>query len=199
MVSICAALAALTARAEPVPDAEREAIITRFVARQGATATFQAELTQRLELRGLKRPAESAGQLYYRAPDALALHFTQPAGEFLIQIGRDTWLKKSRKPVVHRRETTANLLFLLFRRDDDVRADFGFAMEREADRLRVTLTPTQKEKFPHLVAIENTLSLPDLEIVSMRTVFEGGNAMRYDFANVRRNEPIAATIFEAPR
>lgn len=199
MVSICAALAALTARAEPVPDTEREAIITRFVAQQDATETFQAELTQRLELRGLKRPTESTGQLYYRAPDALALHFTRPAGEFLIQTGRDTWLKKSRKPVVHRRETNANLLFLLFRRDGDVRANFAFEMEREADRLRVTLTPLQKEKFPHLVAIENTLTLPDLEIVSMRTVFDGGNAMQYDFANVRRNDSIPAAMFEAPR
>ncbi len=199
MVSICAALAALTARAEPVPEADREAIIARFVAQQDATETFQAELTQRLELRGLKRPAESTGQLYYRAPDALALHFTRPAGEFLIQTGRDSWRKKNHQPVVHQRDSNAHLLFLLFRRDGDVRTDFVFAMERDGDRLRVTLTPRQPDKFPHLVAIENTLAWPDLEIVSMRTVFEGGNVMQYDFANVRRNEPVPPAVFEVTR
>ncbi len=205
MVSICAALAfTLTARGEVLSAAETDAFITAFNAKQGATQTYQAELTQQLQLRGLKRPAESRGQLFYRAPAELLLRYDQPAGEFLLLKDADVWFKKTDRPLVHRHQVAGGAnpgksLLMLFRDDPDgVRRQFNVTVARTNSTLQVTLTPKEKDPHMRLVAIENVVREADLEVLSVRTIFEGQNQITYEFTNPRRNAPLDAALFAPP-
>ncbi len=208
VVSICVALPLMAAVGAPLAPEEREAFIARFVAQQQATETYQAELKQTLELRGLRRPVESAGRIYYRSPDALALVFEKPAGEFLIVAGGDLFVKKHRQRLRHRTIDPAraghhDLLFMLalFRDGAAVtREHFDVAMTRTNADLLVRLSP--KERDPHHrqpVAIDNWIAETTLEVSKLRLQFHGENAITYEFREPVRNQPIDPAVFQPPR
>ena len=201
VVSICAVVAvALTVRAAPLSEAEQAEYVDAYIARQNGTETFTADVKQTLQLRGLKRPTESLGRIYYRAPDALALVFTQPANEFLILNGPKAWVKKSRQAVRHQTRPPqggATLLLSLFQSNAvDYRRLFDIGMERTNEHLRVTLTPKTPDRQMRLRSIENLVTLPALEVQTIHIRFEGDNQMQFEFLNPERNTPINPAIFE---
>ena len=186
-------------------DADADAFVTAFNAKQGNTQSYQADFKQQLQLRGLKRPAESHGQIFYRAPADLLMRYDQPAGEFVLMTGPETWFKKTGRPLLHRTQTNTGgdpgkSLLMLFRNDPAlVREQFHVAIERTNAVLHVTLTPKKSDPRMRLVAIENTVTDPGLEVLTVRTIFEGNNQITYEFTNAKRNEPLDAALFAEPR
>jgi outer membrane lipoprotein-sorting protein len=219
MVSVCAGcLLSLIALARPSPlsaetgpmaPAERDAYIARFTARQQQTETWRAVLKHTLRLRGLRQPVESDGEIFYRRPDALAIHFRRPAGEFLILNGRDAWLKKSRQPLRHRaldpREPgNAEWTFLLSLFRDgaaDTHERFHIEITRADNHLLVTLVPRQpprpRSRAP--VRIENEVDPDTLELRRLRLHFDNDNLITYEFSRPVRNEPIGPSVFDPAR
>jgi outer membrane lipoprotein-sorting protein len=201
-------LAGATALAlTPLGDAARQPYIDAFVAKQQQTQTYEAELHQTLQLSGLKKPIESVARVYYKAPDSMRLSFTSPAGEYLIITGDDVYLKKTNRPLVHRKNASqkgrpgqdARMLLTLFQGGaKDWGVLFAFDMARDDDRLIVTLHPKQGDAQAHPFTIENVLALPSYELQSITISFGQDNAMTYEFTDPKRNGPIDDTVFVPP-
>ena len=203
-------LALASGRAQLLPPAERDAFIQKFIAKQSATTTFQAGLEQTLQLQGLREPVTSTGRIYFRAPDGLALRFSQPAGEFVIIDGDDLYMQRANRPLQHHRfdPTGARgqggqmrfLLDLFQHGATNTLAHYNAAITRTNDQLVVSLTPKQPQ--PHSrepSRIDNGVSLPDLELRSMRVEFENQSALSYQFLDPVRNQPLDAAVFRPPR
>jgi outer membrane lipoprotein-sorting protein len=112
MVSICGFVCALM-----LSDAERQQHTDVFVRTQQQTQTFQADVKQTVRLHGLKKPVESIGRLFYKAPDKLRIQFTQPAGEYLLIVGNDVFSKKTNRPLRRSKDPNAGMLLKLFQGD----------------------------------------------------------------------------------
>lgn len=212
MVSICAALALISTvtatgdDANRLSDADRNAVVARFAALQRVTQTYRADLKQTVMMRGLREPVVSEGVVWFRRPDALAFIFAQPADEYFIVNGADTWLKKRNKPAQHRRidpkESSAagDMRYLLSVFQDgggNTTERFKIEITRTGDELEVTLSPHErKPRSREPVSIVNRVDAESLELKGIRVEFEGNNAIEYAFTNAVRNGDVAANLFE---
>lgn len=187
MVSICGFVCA----ALIVSDAERRQHDEAFARLQQQTQSYQADLKQTVRLRGLQRPVESAGRIYFRAPGQLRMSFTQPAGEYMLMTGNDVYVKKTNHPLRHKTaDANTQMLLSLFRGDvKDWEKKFRVTCARDGDRLIVTLRDERVE-------IENTVELPSYEIRSVQVRFDADNSMTYEFTHPVRNQPLDDKLFE---
>ncbi len=204
MVSICGLIcvALKSGAVTPLSDAEQQPYVDAFVRIQQQTQSYQAELHQTVRLRGLKKPVESTGRILYRAPGSLRLAFTKPAGEYMLITGDDIYVKKSNRPLSHRKtdsqnarpDQNARLLLLLFQgRVHDWLEFFTATVAREDDDLIVTLRSKQADVK---VEIENIVALPSYDIRSIQIRFDKDNSLTYEFFNPVRNAPVADNLFE---
>jgi outer membrane lipoprotein-sorting protein len=208
MVSICGlVLAALTHAATPLNDAERKPYIDAFVRKQQETQTYEATLKQTLRLRGLKQPVESEGRVYYKAPGALLMSFSKPAGDYLIVTGADIYLKKANRPLLRRKtvaghvrpDQNAQLLLSLFQGGAlDWGALFDIDMARDDDQLIVTMHPKQPDAAARRVSIDSIIVLPSNELRSIQVSFGEENSLTYEFSDPKRNRPLDDKLFVAP-
>jgi hypothetical protein len=53
------------------------------------------------------------------------------------------------------------------------------------------------QMFP-LRSVENLIWWPSMDVASMRINLIMGSYITYDFDNTRRNQPLDASVFEAP-
>jgi outer membrane lipoprotein carrier protein len=188
----------------PVSEDEQKDYSIRFEKRQRQTRTLEADLTQTLRLSGIKEPIKSEGHLFYKAPHFLLIRFSKPEGEFVLIRGREVFVKKSGKNLVHRklsehsslRETNILGLLAIFQNVSEFDKDFNVAMERTKNRLFVTLTP--KDTSGDRPVILNTLTLPELNIRAIRVTFGQSNNILYEFSNQKRNEEMDSKLFEPP-
>ena len=179
--------------------AERQPYVDAFVRAQQQTQTYQAELKQTVRLRGLQKPVESAGHIYYRAPGSLRLSFTQPADEYMLLTGDDLYLKKANRALIHRKSPgeNARMLLELFRGGEkDWEEKFDITYARENDHLIVTLHPKQPDAKMHGVEIENIVALPSYDIRSIQIRFDKDSSMTYEFSHAVRNAPLDDKLFE---
>lgn len=192
MVSICGFVVAALILSE----AERQPLMDAFARTQQQTQTYQADLKQTVRLRGLQKPVESAGKILYKAPGALRLSFTQPAGEYMLLTGDDLYMKKANRALIHRKSAGQNarmLLELFHGGAKDWEEKFDITYARADDHLIVTLRPKQAEVK---VEIENIVSLPSYDIRSIQIRFDKDNSLTYEFANPVRNAPLEDKLFE---
>ncbi len=172
-------------------EAERRAHDEAFARLQQQTRTYQADLKQTVRLRGLQKPVESTGTIYFQAPGQLRISFTQPAGEYLLITGNDVYVKKANRPLRHNTaDPNAQMLLSLFRGYvKDWEKKFRVTCARDADRLIVTLRDERIE-------IENVVALPSYEIRSVQVRFDADNSMTYEFTHAVRNQPLDGRLFE---
>jgi outer membrane lipoprotein-sorting protein len=188
MVSICGFVCA----ALMLSDAERRLHDEAFARLQQQTQTYQADLKQVVRLRGLQKPVESTGKIYFQAPGSLRLSFTQPAGEYMLMTGHDVYVKKANRPLRHKTaDPNTQMLLSLFRGDvKDWETKFRVSCARDGERLIVTLRDERIE-------IENIVALPSHEIQSVQIRFDTDSSMTYEFTNAVRNQPLDDKLFEA--
>jgi len=207
MVSIRTALAAvlfgfgLTAvRADTNADA--------FVAHQVATQTFEADLRQVFHWSFPRKHVESLGQISYQAPGFLAIVLTNPASELVLVRGDDLYIKRDKKAPakykleVHNGKPTQNVQFLLsfFQNGcTDFAGLFDATVTRADDAQTVTLRPKHFAQMLPLRSVENVIAWPSLDVRSMRIGLIWDSYITYEFRNPRRNQPIAANVFEVPK
>lgn len=207
VVSIRTALATLlvgiglaAARADTNADA--------FVAHQTATRTFTAELRQTFHWSFPRRHVESLGHISYQSPDFLAIVLTNPAPELVLVRGHDLYIKRDKKPLamykleVHNGKPTQNVQFLLsfFQNGCMNFTDLFDAHVTSAEDTRtIMLLPEHPGRMFPLRSVENVIGWPSMNVRSMRIGLIWDGYILYEFTNSRRNQPLDATIFEAPK
>ena len=207
MVSIRTAIAALllgigltTARADTNADA--------FVAHQVATQTFEADLRQVFHWSFPRKHVESTGHISYRAPGFLAIVLTNPASELVLVRGDDLYIQRDKKAAakykleVHNGKPTQNVQFLLsfFQNGCTNYAGlFDATVTKADDAETVTLRPKHFAQMLPLRSVENVIAWPSFDVRSMRIGLIWDSYITYEFRNPRRNQPLAATVFEVPK
>jgi outer membrane lipoprotein-sorting protein len=189
-----------------ISEEEQKTHSLSFESKQRKTRSLQADLVQTLRIKGVDEPIRSTGRLYYQAPDLLFFEYTDPADEWMLIRGMELYVKKSDKGLVRRKlrprsdmkGSSMGMLLSLFQNGatdyDDL---FDIGMQRTKKQLFVTLTSKESENAEP-IQIENTLSLPDLNIQSIRVRFDPKHQVLYELRNVIRNQSIDPTIFKVP-
>ena len=207
MVSIRAAVTALLVGIGPAAvraDTNAEA----FVAHQTATRTFEADLRQTFHWSFPHRHVESLGRISYQAPGFLAMVFTSPAPELVLVRGDDLYIKRDKKALarykleVHNGKPTQDVQFLLgfFQNGcTDFAELFDARIMHGDDALTVTLLPRHPGRMFPLRSVENVIMWPSMDVRSMRIGLIWDSYILYEFTNPRRNQPLDATVFEAPK
>jgi outer membrane lipoprotein-sorting protein len=189
------------ADARELPQSEADRLEQRFFAAQRATETLQSAFTQTVTSPGLPAPVVSAGNLFYRSPDSLRIVYTRPAGDFLQLLGERFTSRRSGGDLVDRDSDHPSARALVALRDVLRGEPPDETMKRdvtsEGDFFRVTLTP----QFPGPGApekIENLIEKSSLQLRSLSIVLPRGTIMRFDFAKIRKNRPVAENTFSLP-
>lgn len=207
MVSIYTAVAALllgiglsAARADTNADA--------FVAHQAATQTFEADLRQVFHWSFPRKHVESLGHISYQAPDFLAIVLTNPASELVLVRGDDLYIQRDKKALakynleVHNGKPTQNVQFLLsfFQNGcTNFAGLFEATVTQTNDTEVVMLRPKHYAQMLPLRSVENVIAWPSFDVRSMRIGLIWDSYITYEFSNPRRNQPLAASVFEVPK
>jgi hypothetical protein len=199
-----------------VAEARADTNADAFVAHQAATKTFEAELRQTFHWSFPRRHVESLGRISYQAPDFLAIVLTNPAPELVLVHGHDLYIKRDKKPLakyklgVHNGKPTQNVQFLLgffqngctnFAGLFDAHAALAPTSKsgRADDARTITLLPKHSMQMFPLRSVENVIGWPSMDVRSMRIGLIWDSYIMYEFTNPRRNQPLDATVFEAPK
>jgi len=207
MVSIRAALAALclgiglsAARADTNADA--------FVAHQAATQTFEADLRQVFHWSFPRKHVESLGHISYQAPAFLAIVLTNPVSELVLVRGDDLYIQRDKKAPakykleVHNGKPTQNMQFLLsfFQNGcTNFVGLFNATVTQSNDVATVMLRPKHYAQMLPLRSVESVIAWPSFDVRSMRIGLIWDSYITYEFSNPRRNQPLAAGVFEVPK
>ena len=207
MVSICAAITVWLVVVGPATvraDANTEA----FVVHQSATRTFEADLRQTFHWSFPHRHVESLGHISYHAPGFLAMVFTSPAPELVLVRGDDLYIKRDKKALatykleVHNGKPTQDVQFLLsfFQNGcTNFTVLFDARIESADDTRTATLFPKHPGRMFPLRSVENVIAWPSMDVRSMRIGLIWDSYILYEFTNPRRNQPLDASVFEAPK
>jgi hypothetical protein len=207
VVSVCAALATLLVGISPA-EARADTNADAFVAHQAATRTFEAELRQTFHWSFPRRHVESLGHISYQSPDFLAIVLTNPAPELVLVRGHNLYIKRDKKSLamykleVHNGKPTQTVQFLLgfFQNGCTNFAGLFDAHVSLADDARtITLLPRHSLQMFPLRSVENVIGWPSMDVRSMCIGLIMGSYITYEFHHPRRNQPLDATVFEAPK
>lgn len=207
MVSIRTALAALflgtgltAVRADTNADT--------FVAHQAATQTFEADLRQVFHWSFPRKHVESLGHISYQAPFFLAIVLTNPASELVLVRGDDLYIQRDKKAPakykleMHNGKPTQNIQFLLsfFQNGcTNFAGLFDATVTQNNDAETVLLRPKHYAQMLPLRSVENIIAWPSFDVRSMRIGLIWDSYITYEFSNPRRNQPMAAAVFEVPK
>lgn len=192
----------LPASAKDLSHAEAEGLFRRFVENQRALRTFRATFEQTVSLAGLRNPAVSQGTFSYRAPDAVRIDYTRPAGDFFLLTGDQFFVaRKGGGPRKFSAEDPSARMVVALRRVMQGRPDRD---EKMTDSVRlekgeylVTLTPREPSReLPE--KIENRIDARTLMLKSMTIQLPGGSRMEFSFSDWERNAKVDAALFEKP-
>jgi outer membrane lipoprotein-sorting protein len=188
--------------------AQRDADAGTFATHQAATQTYAADLKQKFHWTFPKRHVESVGQIYYQAPDSLAMILTNPVTELVIVRGQDLYIKRGRNPVAHRTlqihngRPTQNVQFLLafFQNGCTNYAHlFQAQMTQTANTMTVTLVPQHPSQMFPLRKVTNILGWPGLDVQSMRIGLIWDGYITYEFSRGVRNQTVDPAVFNIPK
>jgi outer membrane lipoprotein carrier protein len=186
---------------EGAPAAE---LLERHCRARAETAAVHARFVQTRRFAALGDEERSAGVLYYRRPDALRWEYDPPDGSWTVIRGRRGW-------AVFPRIRQVRTFELDGARVDGLLSAVGFAAcgaafaesfdvaggEPGADgRPVLALTPRGGELAASLARIELALDPRDLLPRSIVLHEAGGDTVRLDLSDLRRNVPLAPTLFE---
>jgi hypothetical protein len=207
MVSIHTAVALLllgisltAARADTNADA--------FVAHQVATQTFEADLRQVFHWSFPRKHVESLGHISYQAPAFLAIVLTNPVAELVLVRGDDLYIQRDKKAPakykleVHNGKPTQNVQFLLsfFQSGcTNFASLFDATVTQSNDTQMAILRPKHSMQMLPLRSVENVIAWPSFDVRSMRIGLIWDSYITYEFSNPRRNQPLAADVFEVPK
>lgn len=195
----------LCAPAAPLTPAKANALRARFEARQKETRTWSADFVQTLHMRGMRAPVVSEGTITYRAPDALRIDFSKPAGEFVLAIGDRLFLQKAGKRLAEKSlsgdsagKPIQSLLGLLQGRPAEGEDQFEAEVSNENGTYVITLTkkPDAGGRLPK--RITNVVSEATLNIQQVLVELPNGGNLSYRFQNITRNRPVGAEVFSFP-
>lgn len=199
------AATSLATAATPLSADKANALRTRFENRQKETRTWSAAFTQTLALKGLKEPIVSEGQIRFRAPDALRIDFSKPAGEFALAVGDQLFLQKPGKSVAEKSlskdsagKPFASLLGLLQGRPPENEESFDVAVSREDDRYLIVLTRKAGASGRLPKKITNTVGADSMEVQETVVELPNGGTLTYSFRNPARNTSLPAAAFTPP-
>ena len=203
-ILLTATLLASVLRAEPGPlsPAKAEALRTRFETRQRETRAWSAAFTQTLTMPGLRASIASEGTLTFRAPDALRIEFTKPAGELVLILGDRFFLQKPGKRAVEKSLGTDSagkpfqaLLSLLQGRPPENEAQFDPRVTLEDDRYVIVLTKKTEATGRLPRRVTNIVSEATLDVREVLVELPNGGALSYVFRDPARNRPVEAKLF----
>ncbi len=195
----------LHAEPEPLSAAKAKALRTRFETRQRDTQSWAAAFTQTLTMPGLRASVASEGTLTFRAPDALRIEFTKPAGELVLILGDRFFLRKPGKPAVEKSLSRDNagkpfqaLMSLFQGRPPENESQFEPRVTNEDDRYLITLTkkPDATGKLPK--RITNIVSEATLDVREVFVELPAGGSLRYVFHDPARNRAVDVKLFAFP-
>ena len=195
----------LLAEPEPLSIAKAKALRTRFETRQRDTTSWTATFTQTLTMPGLRASIASEGTFTFRAPDALRIEFTKPAGELVLILGDRFFLRKPAKRVVEKSLSRDNagkpfqaLMSLFQGRPPENEAQFEPRVMNENESYIITLTkkPEATGKFPK--RITNIVSESTLDVREVFVELPAGGSLRYVFQDPARNRAVDANLFAVP-
>jgi len=197
--------ASLAPAATPLSAEKADALRTRFENRQKETRTWSAGFTQTLALKGLREPVVSEGQIRFRAPDALRIDFSKPAGEFALAVGDQLFLQKPGKPVAEKSlskdsagKPFLSLLGLLQGRPPENEESFEVAVSRDEDRYLIVLTRKTGASGRLPKKITNTVGAESMEVQETVVELPNGGTLTYTFRNPSRNSPLPNAAFTPP-
>ena len=179
-----------------------------FVAHQVTTQTFAADLRQTFHWSFPPKHVQSLGRINYQAPDYLSIVLTSPAPELVLVRGADLYIKRDEKTVaryklaVRNGKPTQNVQFLLsfFQNGCTNFAElFDAQVTHTNDVQTVTLIPKHALQMLPLRSVDNIISWPSMDVRSMRIGLIWDSYITYEFFNPRRNQPLDAAVFEAPK
>ena len=191
-----------------VTKAQADTNADAFIAHQVATQTFDADLRQTFHWTFPPRHVESVGHISYRAPDQLAIVFTNPAPELVLVRGDDLFIKRDKKRLakykleVRNGKPTQSVQFLLsfFQNGSTNFAElFDVNIIDNKDARTVTLVPKHSMQMFPLRSVDNVIDWPSMNIRSMRIGLIMGSYIVYEFSHPQRNAPIDNKVFEVPK
>ncbi len=193
------------AEPEPLSPAKAKALRTRFETRQRETTSWTTAFTQTLTMPGLRASVVSEGTFTFRAPYALRIEFTKPAGELVLILGDRFFLRKPGKRLVEKSLSADNagkpfqaLLSLFQGRPPENETQFDPRVTNEDGSYVITLTkkPEATGKLPK--RITNIISEATLDVREVFVELPAGGSLRYAFQSPARNRPVEAALFAVP-
>lgn len=198
-------LAGASTLAAPLSAERATTLRAQFQTRQSETLTWSATFMQTLTVPGLRQPVVSVGTLAYRAPEQLRLDFTKPAGEFVLVLGDQLFIKKAGMRLAEKslREDSAgrvflSLLNLLRGRPLEEENAYTPEVTHQEDHYAVVLTRKPEASSHMPTRITNAITADTLDLREVVVELPNGGLLSYRFDGITRNRPLDTTRFAAP-
>ncbi|PTX99476.1 hypothetical protein DB346_16690 [Verrucomicrobia bacterium LW23] len=187
-----------------VPDGKLREYQKLFRQKQIGTKTLTAGLSQRLFIKGVRKPVGSQARVAYQAPASFAVRYTHPEGEWLLLHKGQLEVQRRGKPLMVKQigrgdtgmSNAGPLMLLELLRDGGTafEGSYDVAMREADSRLTVILQARGNGGKPSL--IRTTLSLPALELIEIDVTFNGDQGrIVYGFSSIQRNTKIDSNLF----
>jgi outer membrane lipoprotein-sorting protein len=199
MSALCVSLAALPAAAANVTI---ETVIRKIQEQQKTTATLQADFKQEKELALLARPEVSTGTFVFSRPNHVLWTYAAPkrvqmviADGFMTTYYPD--LRKAEKIDVKRFEDRIFKYMGASGAIDELARyfDFTFTDSKSKPVYVLDLTPKNKAVAKRVQRIKLWIDKQTYLTTKIEYVEGDGDITRYEFTNIRINEPVPASRF----
>lgn len=207
MVPICAFvffLSQVFGLGETLSPPEQHRYENQFTQSQKSLKTFSANLTQSLQLSGMKKPVISQGKLFFQNPQGwLLIDYTQPTGEFVLLHDPELFIKKRGKPLKKQNlkdegKNSFTMLRRFFQEGASAwKEDFNVSMIKNDSQLVILLTPKKTDRTQPQ-EIQTRVDLKTFLPQELQLSFEGDNHLIYQFSNVQRNNTLSPKLFATP-
>ena len=198
---VCAATVALPAVAAPKSESLQD-VIRKVQEQQKTTSTIQADFKQEKQLALLSKPEVSTGTFVYSKPNNVVWSYAAPKRvQMLITGGVLTTyypdLNKAERIEVKRFEDRIFKYMGASGAIDELARYFDFTFKTSAASPFYTLDLTPKNKSMAKRVQHITIWIDKTKYFTSKIEYvEGdGDVTRYEFSNVRINQPVAPTLF----
>ena len=187
---------------EKLSPTEQKRYENDFTQSQKNLKTFSADLTQALQLSGMKNPVISQGKIFFQNPQGwLRIDYTQPAEEFILLRNSKLFIKKRKTPLKIQsleQENSFTMLQRFFQQGAEAwKTDFNVSMAKTRSQLVISLIPQSKDRTQP----QEILTRVDLKTFLPQEIelqFEGDNQLKYQFSKTQRNQSLPSSIFNVP-
>ncbi|MBP5319062.1 MAG: outer membrane lipoprotein carrier protein LolA [Paludibacteraceae bacterium] len=203
LLSLVCAVAACAQKT--LSESEKAAFLQRLKTVSATATSIESRFVETRHVEALQSDVKASGRFYYAAPDKMALHYDDPAGDLLCVNGEDLLMVNGGRRMqtnVRQNPSARGLqrLLLACMRGDIAAMGFGrktgqiTAVETD-DHYQLTLVWENSASNPYR-SVVLCYQKADLSLISLRMNEKNGNFAVYMFSGTRTGQPVDAARFD---